>query len=602
MAKFCVTLCVTLAVAAVRAETPDPVMLVTDRAALAWLEAHGMTLGERLGGPATSIAADLVAKTPFKVLADQLGADLKALLAEDKAAGVGMEYAHRIFDVRWLQAKTAQLQLIGVVNRMDRAAFKRNDGCGEVRLVYRLAYDVPVEGGRLASRLPLTINLVHRVPAQRGSCAVPARRWVPPEALAGAALAQWLTAEAGPLAGLTIDRLAAVAFNVQQVRWPSSVHRTFGGHSEYLLRRFSAKSEGGAVSLTLAALENTPDVAKLRADKSLVKELVAFLKRPESLAALDQGTLVIPARFLARRSVSVAPRGFERKTNRPWRQVIGPRRFKRLDLSETRTIRSPRALIRRLDALTCAGCHQARSHAGFHLLGEDHPEQALDAMLLPTSPHLQTELDRRKRRHLALLAGGKIDELQPTAELTGGGYGSHCGLPPEEGHDPDPGFTDWACGKGLACKPVGEKLVGACLPRRGPRVGDPCEVGRAVTWLDPRRDRAVELEPEKCLGSRCIATEGGFPLGMCKAFCGASKRVTCGVMVSGGGFSGCLAARQPFTKCITGSLVRAGLKGCDASTPCRDDYLCSRPPGGAMGTCLPPYFLFQLRVDGHPDP
>lgn len=30
----------------------------------------------------------------------------------------------------------------------------------------------------------------------------------------------------------------------------------------------------------------------------------------------------------------------------------------------------------------------------------------------------------------------------------------------------------------------------------------------------------------------------------------------------------------------------------------RDDYICARTPDG-NGACIPPYFLFQLRVDGH---
>ncbi len=41
----------------------------------------------------------------------------------------------------------------------------------------------------------------------------------------------------------------------------------------------------------------------------------------------------------------------------------------------------------------------------------------------------------------------------------------------------------------------------------------------------------------------------------------------------------------------------AGLRACDDQNPCRDDYVCARAAHG--GACLPPYFVFQLRVDGH---
>jgi hypothetical protein len=44
------------------------------------------------------------------------------------------------------------------------------------------------------------------------------------------------------------------------------------------------------------------------------------------------------------------------------------------------------------------------------------------------------------------------------------------------------------------------------------------------------------------------------------------------------------------------------LRQCSARHACRDDYICSQneghPPGS--GVCIPPYFLFQMRVDGHP--
>ncbi|MDD9968221.1 MAG: hypothetical protein OXR73_18425 [Myxococcales bacterium] len=37
------------------------------------------------------------------------------------------------------------------------------------------------------------------------------------------------------------------------------------------------------------------------------------------------------------------------------------------------------------------------------------------------------------------------------------------------------------------------------------------------------------------------------------------------------------------------------------STEWTEDYLCARMPGlpSGQGACVPPYFLGQLRVDGH---
>ncbi|MBL9111705.1 MAG: hypothetical protein JNM74_20645, partial [Myxococcales bacterium] len=45
------------------------------------------------------------------------------------------------------------------------------------------------------------------------------------------------------------------------------------------------------------------------------------------------------------------------------------------------------------------------------------------------------------------------------------------------------------------------------------------------------------------------------------------------------------------------------LQTCDVANQCRDDYVCARVPGPngtTVGGCVPPYFIFQLRVDGPP--
>ena len=44
---------------------------------------------------------------------------------------------------------------------------------------------------------------------------------------------------------------------------------------------------------------------------------------------------------------------------------------------------------------------------------------------------------------------------------------------------------------------------------------------------------------------------------------------------------------------------RGVLDTCSPSRFCREDYICARTPSG-QGACIPPYFLFQMRVDGHP--
>ena len=66
-------------------------------------------------------------------------------------------------------------------------------------------------------------------------------------------------------------------------------------------------------------------------------------------------------------------------------------------------------------------------------------------------------------------------------------------------------------------------------------------------------------------------------------------------------FNACLAARRPFAECL--GHTRPGLlRSCSVTQACRDDYICAQSEGAAPGhgACMPPYFLFQMRVDGHP--
>jgi hypothetical protein len=83
---------------------------------------------------------------------------------------------------------------------------------------------------------------------------------------------------------------------------------------------------------------------------------------------------------------------------------------------------------------------------------------------------------------------------------------------------------------------------------------------------------------------------------MCTASCD-SPGAACGSIAILDSFNACLARGEAFLACIRGNVQPAGLRRCDAEQPCRDDYVCARAASG--GVCLPPYFVFQLRVDGH---
>jgi hypothetical protein len=591
------------------------VLLVTDREALA-------VVAERVGDFGMLVAAhdrprasnaELWELPTYRSIMAPIASDIGAIAARDRAAGVGIRgHAHRLFDVGFLRAPTARFELVAVVDRMDRRALDQT-GCGELRLLYRLGYAESRDALALAlrSRLPMTLAVELQIPGERSparspaDCREAAQRWLPSKQLSGRALGAWLVASSGPLAPerVTRARMVQLGINVQTVRWPSAVRPDLGGHAEYALRAFTW--DEASSRYRARKLENTPDVARIAASPALRASLAAWIADPARLLAIDGGHVLLPDAWLAESAVSVTPRGLARRSNRPFRQLFSPADFASLPLASLRFAGSPEALLRRLDDLTCSGCHESRSIAGFHQLGDDGLDAlAGNALATGTSPHVVGDLPRRRAYVLALARGEQPDEARPLSEraLAGDdGYGSHCGLG-------DPGFASWGCAKGLHCDPyeaaVGEDTVGVCLPSTA-GAGDPCEPARVVADADGRRDRVQRGPVRACsdLRSRastvCERTAVGFPGGMCAGSCDSlAAGAACGSIAILSPFNGCLAAGRPFSECASQHVRPAALRACSLDAPCRDDYLCARGPNG--GVCLPPYFVFQMRVDGHP--
>jgi hypothetical protein len=579
----------------------DDLLLVTDHGVLRTLEKKGYGLGEVLDTvPATDNEA-LARSSGYASIARVLELDIARAAQADPLAGTSVaRHAHRLFNAKWLRSKALHFELTGVVNRLDRRPFHTN-GCGETRLIYRLAYAIDRNGVALASRLPLTIGLEFPVAAdERGSCAGPATRWRPPKGLSKEPLAEWLAGAGGPLQNVARreNRDQQVVTNLQVVRWPATMRPDLAGHAEYVLRAFR---RGKELDFEPAPLENSPDVERVERQPALRRELLQWIRDPKNLAKIDEGTALVPHQFLALKDTSVTPRGFGRRANRPYRRLFRAADFADLDLGKRRYARSPEALLRRLDDLTCVGCHQARTIAGFHLLGSDDPSTpALNSLREPVSIHVSHDLERRSRVLSALAAGREPDYARPFAErskATEGGYGAHCGLG-------DAGFAEWTCDAGLRCDAydaaAGDATVGICLPVEDGNVGDPCEVGALSPNRNPHRDRVTRPLARECRESGCNDNRVGFPGGMCSAHCSRlPAEAACGAIAKLDPFNACIARREPFTRCIEQNHSPAALRRCDASLPCRDDYICGRAAAGD-GVCIPPYFVFQLRVDGHP--
>ncbi|WP_437635491.1 hypothetical protein [Sorangium sp. So ce854] len=584
---------------------PPPLLRITDRATLTSLEAAGLDFGSVLTeAPRAPSSLAALSRTPeLASVTRALVDDLRQVQRADPRSGTSVaRHAHRLFDERWLSAGSARFELVGVVNRMDRRPFHAA-GCGETRLVYRLAYAAEAPAGA-RSRLPMTAAFELLAPAgDARSCRRLAQAWSRAGALSGPDLARFLTSPEGPLAPGAASRanLSRLVVNLQSVRWPSTVRPDLGGHAEYVLRAF--RWDAGAGRYAPLALENTPDVARLSRDPRQRERLRAWLSAPENLARIDGGTALLPGEFLATKALSATPHGLARRVNRPFRVLFEPRDFGGVDLGGLSRIRSPEGLIRRLDQMTCPGCHQSGSVAGFHLLGEEDPARVLDALHTAESAHLAGDLARRRAVVEALARGAAPDEAAPFPERgdgARGGYGARCGLG-------DPSFADWTCAEGLVCSAYDapredRATVGVCLPA-APELGDPCQVGAVVPHADPHRDRAAAAQAGACPPAAvCNTSPVGFPGGMCTGSCGAlPEEGVCGAIAVLDPFNRCLARGTLFTECLSRHVAPAGLRRCSSEEPCREDYVCARTSSGE-GACIPPYFLFQLRVDGHAVP
>jgi hypothetical protein len=80
----------------------------------------------------------------------------------------------------------------------------------------------------------------------------------------------------------------------------------------------------------------------------------------------------------------------------------------------------------------------------------------------------------------------------------------------------------------------------------------------------------------------------------------ADPRLVCADIPGTGYETDCLQLPLPIEECVRTRSLRRLIRRCDAAHGCRDDYACARVPGlpPDEGACVPPYFVFQTRVDG----
>ena len=388
--------------------------------------------------------------------------------------------------------------LAGIVNRMDRA-YVSPDSCGEVRVIYRLTRTRPMQIAEDASsRLPMTLNIVlkakggNAVDGTAITCSEIARRWLaagePP--LNGVELAKQLISKDGPLDSIKPENIDRIETNLQIAHAPKSGVRDF--RTDYLLKLFRYHAQSR--TFEEAPLENQIDREKVFADAGLKREFRAWLLDPKNLAELDRGTILVPEKFLATGAIAATPVGFAPSKLQPafgfvqadgyGNEVFGESEVvAALKKAAARgiafeNIRSVGGFERRLNDMTCSGCHQTRGIGGFHFPGVDWvAEKPSNSTVVPASPHFFGDQIRRRDILTALRNGAPPDysrgfsgrpQLRGSTELAGTGYddgwGAFCYQQKPKRADNDASFRSWTCAEGLACQLVGNaSRMGMCF-------------------------------------------------------------------------------------------------------------------------------------------
>src|SRR3984893_10804388 len=331
----------------------------------------------------------------------------------NETIGVGDSFALQLFDRTLLFSDDSRFVLAGIVNRVDRA-YVAPDSCGEIRLIYRLARtDTPEAAGEGAAspRLPMTLNVVLKargeVVIDGGGKAITgaetARRWlaVGDLPLTGAALAEKLTAKDGPLDLVRPENIDRIETNLQIAHAPKSDVRDF--RTDYLLKVFDYNAQ--AKTFEQAPLENQIDRERILADAKLKREFTAWLLDPRHFSELDRGTILIPQEFLAIGAIAATPVGFAPSDLQPAFGLVegdggaADAVFAESDVVAAlkkaseggialQNIRSLAGFERRLNDLTCSGCHQTRGIGGFHFPGVDWmAAMPSNSTVVPASPH-----------------------------------------------------------------------------------------------------------------------------------------------------------------------------------------------------------------------
>ena len=481
---------------------------------------------------------------PFKLdISKEILSTIQSDISEyERNSGSNPNGKARVLNPDFLKDSKSRLQLVGLVNRMDRVfitddvnRFRQGNHCGEISAIYRFEYESANE--KIKSRLPVTMNVIFpALPHGRSSeisCQDIAQRWRAElkrenDRSAAEIYNDLVDTNSGIVSLIDGRQIERIELNMQVYRIPAGADRIdLGSPAEYLIRvfRWDKLKERFVVSF----LTNQIDRARILAggkskgdlnscDPGIEREIsrdkfVNFVLN-KAITDVDAGSLNIPKEFLACRAVTSSPGGLVRSGNDMLSDigVDGNQRIlnddeiadaiKRAQRGQTKFsfIKSPTDFRMRLRGLSCSGCHQARAIAGFHFPGADRQDTpSANAVFLPGSPHFYGDQARRLEV-LDLFANGEDinkyriapgyasrpqNKRYPILKHTQiiGGWGGACLMT-----DAIPGNKrEWGCKGDLKCTQVFKSSnapgMGICLPsgRNNRQIGDPLQRGTVIS-------------------------------------------------------------------------------------------------------------------------
>ncbi|MCB9255422.1 MAG: hypothetical protein H6617_12130 [Bdellovibrionaceae bacterium] len=537
-----------------------------------------LALGTRLCGTTAGHTAYHFDHCPrYRSLVSRVSEDisLQQRKAREKLGGKPID----VFEQDWLRSSKTRFVLTGIIFRGDRQPFL-SGACAEVRLVYRLAGKYQDEGTEQETYLPFTLLLAYEIPGKNRRCAK----------LAADSLDVKLQEKAW------IEAITTAPFRVElnflNLRVEAPILEKSAGYAEYFMRTLRPKGE----DLVVVALENTPDVDRILKSATKKKAYLDWIER--NLGEIASGTAHLPDDLCASHAVSVAPFGALRKINAPFSQLPLPN----VDLKAHKKIATTNLLLRRLNGMSCQGCHQTRSDAGFHFLGKNLEKSfKFNRTTLPASAHFFSEQSWRQQVTESLAKGHEVPARPFPGNLDAvPSAGSVCTL--------STNFEPAGCGDSLSCRhpweaDAPEVNVGYCQLKKAPIAGEPCLLGN---WTNRGgMDDALEMVLNTdCFGrAQCLPQKIGFPGGLCAASCEDNlPNSVCHPVPALQKFTDCRAANRGLAKCFEQAATPVSLRACGIDMPCRPDYVCALREAGDEtkgGACVPPYFLPQLNTRGH---